>query len=131
MVHQEIVTVHPQPADGWFRPQSGVWPVPVVHVDPRGEVGGALVRGLVGPGVGPFLHGRLDEALGLAVGPRRAEYGHDFVAVDRNRRMPVECDGLNLIVYPAGCLALIAPQDHYSLVILVYSRKHTTIIGLQ
>jgi hypothetical protein len=42
--------------------------MPVVAVKPDGQFGGAVLRGAVRPGVGPFAQAGLDEALGLAVG---------------------------------------------------------------
>src|SRR5271170_7671598 len=42
--------------------------MPVVAVQPDGQFGGALFRGVVRPGVGPFAQAGLDEALRLAVG---------------------------------------------------------------
>ena len=45
-----------------------MWSVPVVLVEPSGQMLGALVGVVVAAGVGPFAQGGLDEALGLAVG---------------------------------------------------------------
>src|SRR6185369_1854214 len=49
---------------------AGVWTREVVGVEPRTDGGGALRRGLVGAGVGPFSEAGLDEAFRLAVGAR-------------------------------------------------------------
>ena len=67
VVHRQVVPVHPQPADGRPRPQSGVRPVPVVHVNPRRKVGGSLVWRLAGPDAVPLPKGRLDAAFGVKI----------------------------------------------------------------
>ena len=41
--------------------------MPVVAVKPDGQFGGAVFRGAVRPGVGPFAQAGLGEALGVAI----------------------------------------------------------------
>src|SRR4051812_35788962 len=53
--------------------------VPIVGVGPRLELARAVLRGGVGPGIGPFSEGGLDEALGLAVGLGRVGSGFDVL----------------------------------------------------
>ena len=50
---------------------SELWTMPVVVMQPLVEHAGAFVGVSIDEGVGPFSQGRLDEALGLAVGARR------------------------------------------------------------
>jgi hypothetical protein len=65
--------------------QGGVRPGGVGVGEPRSQRRGALVRGRKGARIGPLTQASLDEALGLAVGPRRirrmrrrsVEVGHD------------------------------------------------------
>src|SRR5712692_11030156 len=45
--------------------------LPVVVVQITRECGGARLGGQVGPAIGPLAQQRLDEALRLAIGPRR------------------------------------------------------------
>ena len=49
--------------------------MPVVAVKPEGQLGGALLGGVVGACVGPFAQAGLDEALGLSVGFGRVGFG--------------------------------------------------------
>lgn len=50
--------------------EARVGPVPVVAMQPGGQVPGALLGAVVGKRVGPFAQGSLDQALGFAIGPR-------------------------------------------------------------
>ena len=56
--------------------------MPVVAMEPVGQLGGALVRGLIGSCVGPFAKRGLDEALGLAVGLRCVGSGEDLAQTE-------------------------------------------------
>ena len=49
--------------------------MPVVAVKPAGQLGGALLGGVIGVRVGPFAQAGLDEALGLAIGFGRIGFG--------------------------------------------------------
>ena len=60
-----------------------MWPVPIVHVGPAGQVGGPLIGCLIGSGIGPFAQGGLDEALGLAVGSGRIRLCSDVLQTER------------------------------------------------
>src|SRR5258708_3075640 len=51
--------------------------MPVVSMQPEGQLIGASLRVWVSLGVGPFSEGSLDEALGLAVGLWRIGFGAD------------------------------------------------------
>ena len=44
-------------------------PMPVVAMEPTGELVGAMGGSIEGRGISPLAQGGLDEALGLAVGP--------------------------------------------------------------
>lgn len=44
--------------------------MPVVHVQPIRQLGGALVRILISTGIGPFVQRGLDQSYGLTVGSR-------------------------------------------------------------
>ena len=48
--------------------EAGVWPVPIVAVEPTRQVLCALCGGVVGVGPGPLAQGDLDEAFGFAIG---------------------------------------------------------------
>src|SRR5258708_8195605 len=52
-----------------------MWPMPIVSVQPLGQMSGSIVRCQVGPSVGPFAQRGLDEALGLAIGFWRVGFG--------------------------------------------------------
>src|SRR5258708_5920623 len=52
-----------------------MWPMPIVSVQPLGQMSGSFVRCQVGPSVGPLAQRGLDEALGLAIGFRRVGLG--------------------------------------------------------
>ncbi|MNZ92273.1 hypothetical protein D3C78_1112930 [compost metagenome] len=52
-------------------------PMPVVVMQPGRQVRGSLLGAVIAPGVGPLTQGRLDEALGLAVGAWRIGLGAD------------------------------------------------------
>src|SRR5258705_11919029 len=52
-----------------------MWPMPIVSVQPLGQMSGSFVRCQVGPSVGPFAQRGLDEALGLAIGFWRVGFG--------------------------------------------------------
>jgi hypothetical protein len=60
-----------------------VRPVGIEPGEPSGQVGGAAVGGAVGQGVGPFAQECLDEAFGLAVGPRRIVPGPQVADVEQ------------------------------------------------
>ena len=49
--------------------------MPVVAVKPDGQFGGALIGCVVGSRIGPLAQARLDEALGLSIGPGRVGFG--------------------------------------------------------
>ena len=75
-----------------------MWAVPVVVMLPAGQGASSLTGVLVGPAVGPLAQGRLDEALGLAVGlwsvgagelVRDAELGTGAGEVARAKRRAV------------------------------------------
>ncbi|MCP1542046.1 hypothetical protein J2W80_001857 [Methylorubrum extorquens] len=68
---QQVVLCQADAADGCAAVDSAVWALPVVAEQEGGQFGAALLGGVVGPGVRPFAQGGLDEALDLAVGPRR------------------------------------------------------------
>ena len=72
---QQVVPCQPDSADGWPGLETGVWPVPIVAVQPGREMRGALVGGVVDVGIGPLAQCGLDEAFGLPVGPGREGAG--------------------------------------------------------
>src|SRR5229473_2561060 len=53
--------------------------MPVVSMQPEGQLVGASLRVWVSLGVGPFSEGSLDEALGLTVGLWRIGFGADVL----------------------------------------------------
>ena len=53
---------------GWLVFEAGVGPMPIISVQPFGQVLGALIGVVIGACVGPFAQRALDEAFGLAVG---------------------------------------------------------------
>src|SRR6266849_2332651 len=53
--------------------------MPVVSMQPEGQLVGASLRVGVSLGVGPFSEGSLDEALGLTVGLWRIGFGADVL----------------------------------------------------
>ncbi len=64
----QVVEGEVEGLDGGSVMEAGVRPVPVVSVEPGGQLGGALFGALVGVCVGPFSENGLDEALGFSVG---------------------------------------------------------------
>jgi hypothetical protein len=56
-----------------------MWAMPVVAVEPRRQLCGALGRSRIGQRIGPFPQRGLDEALGLAVGPGRIGPGSEVL----------------------------------------------------
>ena len=72
---QQVVPCQPDSADGWPGLETGVWPVPIVAVQPGREMRGALVGGVVDVGIGPLAQCGLDEAFGLPVDPGREGAG--------------------------------------------------------
>ena len=66
--------------------------VPVVMMQPKRQVLGALAGGLVGPGIGPFPQCGQDEALGLAIGLWRVGLGAE-VAQPQALAKPGEAPG--------------------------------------
>src|SRR5512147_586402 len=61
--------------------------VPVVAMEPKGQLGGALVGGVVGASVGPFMQAGLNEAFGLAIGPWRIGFGQDVLEAELLARL--------------------------------------------
>ena len=59
-----------------------MWPMPVVAMEPVEQLGGSLIRVVVGASVGPFAQRGLNEALGLAVGLRRVGLGEDLTETE-------------------------------------------------
>ncbi|MDA9391333.1 hypothetical protein WN73_11720 [Bradyrhizobium sp. CCBAU 45394] len=55
---QEVVHRYAEAADGWFGLQTTVRAMPVVVMKPDWQVLGALIRGVVGTSVMPFVCGR-------------------------------------------------------------------------
>ena len=68
--------------DGRLVVQAGVRAVPVVVMEPEGQVSGALGGVEVGASVGSFAEQALYDALGLAVGSRRVRSGTDGLEVE-------------------------------------------------
>jgi hypothetical protein len=62
---QRVVLGLGESADWRFSSDGAMGTMPVVAVQPEGQLGGALVGGVVGAGIGPFAQAGLDEALGL------------------------------------------------------------------
>ena len=48
-----------------------MWTMPIVAMEPVEQLGGSLIRALIGTGASPFTKRCLDEALSLTVGPGR------------------------------------------------------------
>jgi hypothetical protein len=72
---QQVVLGQAEAADGCSAVDAAVWALPVVAEQEGGQFRATLLRGVVGAGTGPLAQGRLDEALGLAVGLRRVGPG--------------------------------------------------------
>ena len=68
MVCQEVVDIESRSADGWFEVEAGVGTMPVVLVDPGGEMAQAVGGVLIETSVSPFADGGLDETFRLAIG---------------------------------------------------------------
>ena len=58
------------PSDRWPTADAGVWSVPVVVMQPAGELIAPMMRGRIRTRVGPFAEGGLDESLRLTVRAR-------------------------------------------------------------
>ena len=82
MEPQQVVLIQGEAADGRLGFYSAMGTMPVVAMEPCGQLGGALVWAVIGLGVSPFPQGRLDEALGLAVGLGRVGLGADVVQAE-------------------------------------------------
>jgi len=63
--------------------------MPIVAMEPERQFGGALLRCVVGPGIGPFAQGGLDEAFGLAIGLGRIGPGADVLDGEPPQRLGV------------------------------------------
>jgi len=74
---QQVVLGEAEAADGRLAFYAAAWAMPVVSVQPEGQLLGASLRGGVGLGIGPFAERGLNEALGLAVGFRCVGLGAD------------------------------------------------------
>ena len=59
-----------------------MWPVPIVPMQPVGQVLGAASGCRIGDSVGPFPERGLNEALGLAVGLGRVWFGADVLELE-------------------------------------------------
>ena len=79
MEPQEVVLGQTETSDWWFCVHASVRPVPIVHVGPDWQMGGALVGGPVCTGIGAFPEGGLDEALCFVVGSGRVGLGADVL----------------------------------------------------
>ena len=55
-----------------------MWPMPIVAMEPVDQLGRALIRVVIGLGIGPFAQSSLDETLCLAVGFGRVGLGEDL-----------------------------------------------------
>jgi hypothetical protein len=66
--------------------------MPVVAVQPEGQLGGALVGGVVAAGIGPFAQAGLDEALGFAIGSRRVGFGAQMLILSRRSALAYRKD---------------------------------------
>ena len=73
-------------ADGWHGSDTAMRSMPVVVVKPERGARRCAVARCRRPGIGPFAQSGLDEALGLAVGPRRVGLGADVLRPRRCRR---------------------------------------------
>jgi hypothetical protein len=67
---QQVVPVEAETADGRSVVKTSMLPVPIVLMEPAGQLLSSGVRVIVGPGVGPLAQSGLDEAFGFAVGAR-------------------------------------------------------------
>jgi hypothetical protein len=56
--------------------------MPIVAMEPVGQLGGPLVRVLIGTGIGPFAKRSLDEALSFSIGLRSVWPGEDLTKAE-------------------------------------------------
>jgi len=70
VVSQEVVNLQAGARHRRILAQTSMGSMPVVAVNPRGNLGQAFGGVLVDAGVSPFAEGGLDEAFGLAIGAR-------------------------------------------------------------
>src|SRR6516165_9676675 len=68
--------------------QGGVWPLGIVMIEPQRQGGATLLRGRVGPGIGPLAQAGLDKPLGLAVGAWRVRPGALVLEPGGRQRRP-------------------------------------------
>ena len=76
---QQVVLGEAESADRGLRSYAAVRSMPVVTVEPSRQLCGAVIRGRIGPGIGPFPEGGLDEAFSLAIGPGRIGAGPEVL----------------------------------------------------
>jgi hypothetical protein len=77
-----VVLGEGESADGCPVIDSGVGPVPVVSVQPGGQLIFSLARVFIGTSIGPFAQAGLDEALSLAIGLRGIGFGADVAQIE-------------------------------------------------
>src|SRR5215467_8016044 len=65
---QDVVLGQTESADWCSIFDAGVWPVPIVAMQPGRQLVFSLARVFIGLGVGPFAQAGLDESLDLAIG---------------------------------------------------------------
>src|SRR5579863_3820126 len=63
--------------------------MPIVLVEPDGQLSGALVGGVVSAGIGPFAQACLDEALSFAIGSRGIGPGAQMLDPEQTQRFAV------------------------------------------
>ena len=79
---QQVVPGQTEPADRYLALQATMRSVPVVSVEPDGQLVGAVIGGGICLGIGPFAQRSLDEAFGLAVGLRGVWPGVDVLEAE-------------------------------------------------
>src|SRR3546814_5594653 len=91
--------------------------MPVISMQPYGQLGGALIGAGIGFGISPLAQAGLDEPFGLAVGLRRVRLGADVLeaevsaslseiegSVARSEEHTSELQSLMRISYAVFCL---------------------------
>jgi hypothetical protein len=72
---QQVIPSELEPADGWVPAQSSVRAMPIVAMQPFREVRVPFTRMAIDATVEALAHRCLNEAFGLAIGPRRVRLG--------------------------------------------------------